>query len=496
MAVFNSLSDRLQDTFDSLRGKGRLTEDDINVAMREIRLALLEADVNFRVVRAFVSRCREQCLDAEVLSSLNPTQNVVRIVLDELTKLLGSEDTELQLPETRKPNVIMLVGLQGSGKTTAASKLAYLLKGQKRKPLLAACDVHRPAAADQLQTLGDEIGVPVYRGDGVDAVRIAKHAVDVVAAEQGSDVVIVDTAGRLQIDEEMMQEAVDIRDAVRPDQILMVVDAMTGQDIVNVVNEFNARMDFDGVIMSKLDGDARGGGALSVREVTGKPIMFVSQGEKPDSLEVFHPDRMARRILGMGDVIGIIEEAEKLSNEQSIADAERMLMEGFTMDDMLSQLQQVRKMGGIRKLAGMIPGVDRALSQRGADVSDDQIVPVEAMIRSMTKEERAKPRIINGQRRKRTAQGSGHTVQEVNQLIKQWEQMDKMMGSLRSMAMGGNSRKMGRAMGNMMRDMGMDPMEAEKLARMGGQAGGLPENRQQRRSRPKKKGKQQKKRRR
>ncbi len=495
MAVFGSLSDRLQDTFDKLRGKGRLTEDDINVAMREIRLALLEADVNFKVVRAFVARCKEQCLDAEVLSSLNPTQNVVRIVLEELTRLLGSTDAELQLPETRKPNVIMLVGLQGSGKTTAAGKLAYLLKGQGRKPLLAACDVHRPAAADQLQTIGDEIGVPVYRGDGVDAVRIASEAVQQVAPQNGYDLVIVDTAGRLQIDEQMMQEAVDIRDAVKPDQILMVVDAMTGQDIVNVVNEFNDRMDFDGVIMSKLDGDARGGGALSVREVTGKPIMFVSQGEKPDSLEVFHPDRMARRILGMGDVIGIIEEAERLSDEKSMEDAERMLMEGFTMDDMLSQLQQVRKMGGLRKLAGMIPGVDRAMSQQGADISDDQLVPVESMIRSMTKEERAKPRIINGQRRKRIAQGSGRSVQEVNNLIKQWEQMDKMMGSLRSMAMGGNQRGMGRAMGNMMRNMGMDPMEAEKLARMGG-AGAAPQNRQAKRnSRPKKKGKQKKRRR-
>ena len=495
MAVFNNLSDRLQDTFYKLRGKGKLTEDDINVAMREIRLALLEADVNFRVVRAFVSRCKEQCLEADVLTSLNPTQNVVRIVLNELTKLLGSEDTELVLPKERKPNVIMLVGLQGSGKTTAAAKLAYLLKGKGRKPLLAACDVHRPAAADQLETLGGEIGVPVYRGDGKDAVQIASDAVQTVARERSCDVVIVDTAGRLQIDEEMMQEAVNIRDAVRPDQILMVVDAMTGQDIVNVVNEFNNRMDFDGVIMSKLDGDARGGGALSVREVTGKPIMFVSQGEKPDSLEVFHPDRMARRILGMGDVIGIIEEAEKLSDEQSLADAERMLMEGFTMDDMLSQLQQVRKMGGIRKLAGMIPGVDRAMSQSGADINDNQLTPIEAMIHSMTKEERAKPRIINGQRRKRIAQGSGHTVQEVNNLIKQWEQMDKMMGSLRSMAMGGNSRKMGRAMGNMMRNMGMDPMEAEKLARMGGSAPAMSGgNKQVRKGRPRKKGKQKRRR--
>ena len=493
MAVFSSLSDRLQDTFDKLRGKGRLTEDDINVAMREIRLALLEADVNYRVVRSFVARCREQCLEAEVLSALNPTQNVVRIVLAELQKLLGSEDVELQLPATRRPNVIMLVGLQGSGKTTAASKLAYLLKGKGRKPLLAACDVHRPAAADQLEALSKEVGVPIWRGDGKDAVRIAREACEVAAKETGADVVIVDTAGRLQIDEVMMQEAVDIRDAVRPDQILMVVDAMTGQDIVNVVTEFNERMDFDGVIMSKLDGDARGGGALSVREVTGKPIMFVSQGEKPDSLEVFHPDRMARRILGMGDVIGIIEQAEKFSDEKAAADAERMLMEGFTMDDMLTQLNQVRKMGGMRKLVGMLPGVDRALSQSGQNVSDEQIVPIEAMIRSMTKEERAKPRIINGQRRRRIAEGSGHTVQEVNVLIKQWEQMDKMMSSLRSMALGGNSRGMGRAMGDMMRNIGMDPAEANKLARMGSAAAAQSQaqNRSQKRNaRPKKKGKQ------
>ena len=278
MAVFSSLSDRLHDTFDKLRGKGRLTEDDINAAMREIRMALLEADVNYRVVRSFVSTCKEKCLDAEVLDSLNPTQNVVRIVLDELTHLLGDTDSKLELDQSRTPNVIMLVGLQGSGKTTAASKLAYLLKGQKHHPLLAACDTHRPAAADQLQTLGSEIGVPVYRGDGKDAVKVASESIR-AAVDRMCDVVIVDTAGRLQVDEEMMQEAVDIKEAVKPDQILMVVDAMTGQDIVNVVSAFAERVDFDGVIMSKLDGDARGGGALSVREVTGKPIKCVSLGE-------------------------------------------------------------------------------------------------------------------------------------------------------------------------------------------------------------------------
>ena len=451
MAVFSSLSDRLQDTFDRLRGKGRLTEDDINSAMREIRMALLEADVNYRVVKGFVSACKEKCMTAEVLESLTPAQNVVRIVLDQLTELLGSTESKLVLPQNRTPNVIMLVGLQGSGKTTSAAKLAYLLKGQGRNPLLAACDVHRPAAADQLATLGDEIGVPVYRGDGRDAVRIARESIQ-NAVDRLCDIVIVDTAGRLQIDEEMMAEAVDIKNAVKPDQILMVVDAMGGQDIVNVVTTFAERVDFDGVIMSKLDGDARGGGALSVREVTGKPIKFVSMGEKPDSLEVFHPDRMAKRILGMGDVIGIIEQAQKIADQESIEAAERMLRSGFTMDDLLAQMQQIRKMGGLGKLLAMIPGAERALAQQGGNVDEEQMVRIEAMIRSMTKEERLKPKIINGQRRKRIAAGSGHTVQEVNQLIKQWSDMNKMMGKMRGIADGGSKKGM-RQMQSMMRNM-------------------------------------------
>ena len=459
MAVFSSLSDRLQDTFDRLRGKGRLTEDDINSAMREIRMALLEADVNYRVVKGFVSACKEKCMTAEVLESLTPAQNVVRIVLDQLTELLGSTESKLVLPQNRTPNVIMLVGLQGSGKTTAAAKLAYLLKKQGRSPLLAACDVHRPAAADQLETLGKEIGVPVYRGDGVDAVRIATESIQ-NAVDRLCDVVIVDTAGRLQIDEEMMAEAVDIKNAVKPDQILMVVDAMTGQDIVNVVRTFAERVDFDGVIMSKLDGDTRGGGALSVREVTGKPIKFVSQGEKHDWLEVFHPDRMAKRILGMGDVVGIIEQAQKVADEQDIANAERMLREGFTMDDMLDQMNQIRKMGGLSKLVGMIPGGDRALAQMGGNLDESQITRIEAMIHSMTPEERAQPKKINGQRRKRIAAGSGRSVQEVNQLLKQWSEMNKMMGKMKAMAndmggKGGGSRKARRQMQSMMRNMGM-----------------------------------------
>jgi signal recognition particle subunit SRP54 len=347
----------------------------------------------------------------------------------------------------------MLVGLQGSGKTTAAAKLAYLLKSKGHSPLLAACDTHRPAAADQLATLGSEIGVPVYRGNGKDAVVVAKGSV-VDAVDRLCDIVIVDTAGRLQIDEDMMKEAVDIKKAVKPDQILMVVDAMTGQDIVNVVSTFAERVDFDGVIMSKLDGDARGGGALSVRAVTGKPIKFVSMGEKPDSLEVFHPDRMAKRILGMGDVVGIIEQAQKVATQQDMADAERMLKTGFTMDDMLAQMQQIRKMGGLKKLMGMIPGAERLAAQTNTEVDETQIAKVEAMIRSMTPDERARPKKINGQRRRRIADGSGRTVQEVNVLLKQWSEANKMMGKMRQMAgTAANSKQARRQMRSMMRNI-------------------------------------------
>lgn len=457
--MFNNLSDRLQSTFDTLRGKGRLTQEDINLAMREIRIALLEADVNYRVVKDFVAKCKEKCLTAQILSALNPTQNVIAVVLEELTDLLGATESKLVLAQNRTPNVIMLVGLQGSGKTTAAVKLAYLLQKQGHKPLLSACDTYRPAAADQLETLATEIDIPVFRGDGAHPVAIATQSIQ-EAVDHMRDIVIVDTAGRLQINETMMQEAVDIKNAVRPDQLLMVVDAMTGQDIVNVVSEFAERTDFDGVIMSKLDGDARGGGALSVRQVTGKPIKFISLGEKPDSLEVFHPDRMAKRILGMGDVYGIIEQAQQLADKQSMDAAERMMREGFTMDDMLLQMQQIRKMGGLSKLASMIPGVERAIAQAGNKnpLNDDAITRIEAMIYSMTKEERLRPKIINGQRRKRIAAGSGRSVQEVNGLLRQWGEMNKMMGRMRSMTNNKQGKKASmRQMQDMMKRMGMDP---------------------------------------
>ncbi|MDY4042117.1 MAG: signal recognition particle protein [Collinsella sp.] len=471
--MFNSLSDRLTDTFDRLRGKGKLTEADITSAMRDIRMALLEADVNFKVVKDFVAATKERCMTAEVLESLTPAQNVVKIVLDELTELLGATESKLVL-SNRIPNVIMLVGLQGSGKTTAAAKLAYLLKKQGRSPLLAAADVYRPAAADQLATLGGEIGVPVFRGDGAHPVQIAEGAVR-EAVDTLRDVVIVDTAGRLQIDEQMMQEAVDIKRAVKPDQVLMVVDAMTGQDIVNVVSTFAERTDFDGVIISKLDGDARGGGALSVRAVTGKPIKFASVGEKPDALEVFSPERMAKRILGMGDVIGIIEKAQEMADAEQLEAAERMLRDGFTMNDMLDQMRAVRKMGGMSKILGMLPGGQKALNQMGGALDEGIFDKNEAMILSMTKEERARPSIINGQRRARIARGSGVSPSDVNALMKQWGEMNKMMGRMRSMTnqmAGGKKGKKGKR-GKKMRMPGLPNMGGMDMNQlMGGLGGG------------------------
>ena len=425
--MFDNLSDKLQSIFSGLRGKGRLTEEDIDTAMREIRMALLEADVNFKVVKEFTKRTKERCLTAEVLDSLTPAQNVVKIVLDELTALMGEESKPLQL-SSRIPNVIMLVGLQGSGKTTAAAKLAYLLKQQNHSPLLCACDVYRPAAADQLQTLGEEIGVRVYRGEGKDPVKIAKEGVR-DAIDSLRDVVIVDTAGRLHVDEEMMAEAEAIKAAVEPDQIYMVVDAMTGQDAVNVAKAFADRVEFDGVIMSKMDGDARGGGALSIKQVTGKPITFISQGEKPDSLERFHPDRMAKRILGMGDVVSIIESASKLRAEEiEQAEAERMARGNLTLNDFLLMKQQIGKMGGVQKLISALPGGDKAM--REGQVNEHALDEMAVIIGSMTKREREHPEILNGSRKARIAAGAGVKVFQVNQLLKQFMETKKMVRSM------------------------------------------------------------------
>ena len=429
--MFESLSDKLQKAFTGFKSKGHLTEDDINDGIREIRMALLEADVNYKVVKNFTRRVKERCLTAEVMDSLTPGQNVIKIVLDELTELLGGTTAELTFG-SRIPGVVMLVGLQGSGKTTAAAKLAYRLGKQGHNPLLVACDVYRPAAADQLQTLGDEMGVRVYRGDGKDPVKIATEGVR-DAIDNLRDVVIIDTAGRLHVDEEMMDEAVAIRDAVEPDQILMVVDAMTGQDVVNVAAAFAEQVDFDGVIMSKMDGDARGGGALSILEVTGKPIEFISAGERPDSLEIFHPDRMAKRILGMGDVVSVIERAIEIQDrEMEEAEAERLARADFDFNDFLQVISQTRKMGGIGKLVSSLPGGDKALN--AGQVDEHELDRTEAIINSMTKEERRKPSLLNGSRRKRIADGCGMSIQQVNQLIKRYnetrKQVKKMMSSM------------------------------------------------------------------
>lgn len=429
--MFESLSDKLQKAFSGFKSKGHLTEDDINDGVREIRMALLEADVNYKVVKNFTRRVKERCLTAEVMDSLTPGQNVIKIVLDELTDLLGGTTAELTFG-SRIPGVVMLVGLQGSGKTTAAAKLAYRLKKQGHNPLLVACDVYRPAAADQLQTLGDEMDVRVYRGDGKDPVKIASEGVR-DAIDNLRDVVIIDTAGRLHVDEEMMDEAVAIRDAVEPDQILMVVDAMTGQDVVNVAVAFAEQVDFDGVIMSKMDADARGGGALSILEVTGKPIEFISAGERPDSLEIFHPDRMAKRILGMGDVVSVIERAIEIQDrEMEEAEAERLARADFDFNDFLQVISQTRKMGGLGKLVSALPGGDKALN--AGQIDEHELDRTEAIINSMTKEERRKPTLLNGSRRKRIADGCGMSIQQVNQLIKRYsetrKQVKKMMGAM------------------------------------------------------------------
>jgi len=435
--MFQNLSDRLQKIFSGLTGKGRLTEADVDAAMREIRMALLEADVNYKVVKEFVARVRERAVGSDVMTSLTPGQQVIKIVLDEMTHLLGDTGSRLVL-SGRIPNVIMLVGLQGSGKTTATAKLALHLRKQGKHPLMVACDVYRPAAIDQLEALGKELGIPVYRGEGSDPVAIAKAGVK-AAIDTLRDVVIIDTAGRLHVDDEMMAEAAAIRDTVRPDQILMVVDAMTGQDAVNVAAAFAEKVDFDGVIMSKLDGDARGGAALSIRQVTGKPIKFASAGEKADALEAFHPDRMAKRILGMGDVVTLIEKAQEAADgEVDAATAERLGKGDFTLEDFLGQIKQVRKMGGLGGIVKSLPGASK-IKDLDAQLDERDLDRIEAIIFSMTTAERVNPKVVNGHRRERIAKGSGTAVSDVNRLLKQFAESRKLIKQFQ--ATSGKGRK-------------------------------------------------------
>jgi signal recognition particle subunit SRP54 len=425
--VFDTLSDRLQAALGDLRKRGRLDEEAISRAMREVRLALLEADVNFEVVKDFVGRVRERALGADVLKSLTPGQQVVKIVHEELTSLMGAGDSRLAFA-SRPPTVILLAGLQGSGKTTAAAKLALLLRKEGRKPGLVAADLQRPAAIDQLQQLGRQIGVPVFTGSE-DPVAVSLAGVEGAKAES-LDVVILDTAGRLHVDEELMDELAAVRDATKPTNVLLVLDAMTGQDAVRVAEAFAERVAFDGVVLTKLDGDARGGAALSVKAVTGKPIKLASVGEQLDQLEYFHPDRMASRILGMGDVLSLIEKAEAAVEDDDRDEMERRMMQGeFTFDDFLRSYKMLRRMGPLQGVLKMIPGLGKQLEGLG-DVDERQLARVEAIVLSMTPKERRLPHVIDGSRRKRIAAGSGTTVEQVNQLLEGRKQMAKMMKQL------------------------------------------------------------------
>jgi signal recognition particle subunit SRP54 len=427
--VFDALSDRLQSALADVRGRGKLTEDDISKAMRQVRLALLEADVNFQVVKRFTAGVRERALDTEVMESLNPAQQVVKVVNEELTELMGGAGRDLAFAQ-RPPTVILMAGLQGSGKTTACAKLARHLRQERGLDVaLAACDVYRPAAVDQLVKVGGQVGATVYeQGTGRDPVDIAEWALGRARAE-GRDVLIVDTSGRLHVDETLMEELARIKKRTKPHDVLLVVDAMTGQDAVNVAERFAETAQFDGVVLTKLDGDARGGAALSVKAVTGKPIIYASTGEKLDAFERFHPDRMAQRILGMGDVMTLVERAERQMDEDKARELERKIRkQQFTLDDFLDQMQQVRKLGPLGSLLKMIPGMGQQLS--GVTIDDRELDRLGAIITSMTPEERANPGILNGSRRRRIARGSGTSIQAVNQLVKQFGQMQKMMRSL------------------------------------------------------------------
>ena len=432
--MFENLSERLERSFKILKGEGKITEVNVAETLKDVRKALLDADVNYKVAKNFTDTVKEKALGQNVLTAVRPSQMMVKIVHDELATLMGGDAVELDLKA--RPSVILMSGLQGSGKTTMSGKLALMLKSKKhRRPLLAACDVYRPAAIDQLTVLGEQIEVPVYKEEGnKNPIEIALNAIREAKAKN-YDVVIVDTAGRLAVDEQMMQEIAAIKDAVDPDQILFVVDAMTGQDAVNTAKEFNDRLDFDGVVLTKLDGDTRGGAALSIRTVVNKPIMFVGTGEKLEALDVFHPSRMADRILGMGDIVSLVEKAqEQFDEEEARKLSKKLARNQFDFNDFLTQIAQIKKMGNIKDLMGMIPGVGKQI--KDLDIDDNAFKSVEAIIYSMTPYERSHPEAINGSRRQRIAKGSGTNIQEVNRLLKQFEQTRKMMKNVENMPMG------------------------------------------------------------
>lgn len=444
--AFSNLSDKLGSVFKKLRGKGRLTENDVKEAMREVRLALLEADVNYKVAKQFTNDVTEKCIGANVMESLTAPQMVIKIVKEELTALMGSEQARLKTA-SKIPTVIMMCGLQGSGKTTHSAKLAKLLKSKGHRPLLVACDIYRPAAIEQLRVVGSQVDTPVFEMGTEKPEKIAAEAVK-HARDYGNDYVILDTAGRLHIDEELMQELKRITERVEVNNILLVIDSMVGQDAVNIAKAFNDILEIDGVVLTKLDGDTRGGAALSVKAVTGKPIMFAGVGEKLDQLEEFHPERMASRILGMGDVLSLIEKAETQLDQKKAEEAAQKLAENrFDMNDLLEQFQQIKKMGSLKSVLSMLPGMEKQL--RDVDIDDRQMLRVEAIIKSMTAKERLKPEILNASRRRRIAAGCGQTVEEVNRLIKQYEQMKKMFkqmngkGSKRKMFKGMNPNQFG-----------------------------------------------------
>lgn len=441
MAVFGSLADKLQETFKKLTGKGKLTEADIRVAMREVRLALLEADVSYKVVKEFVAKVTERSIGAEILESLSPGQQVIKIVNEELIALMGSENAKIKM-NSKPPTIVMMVGLQGTGKTTSVAKIANIFKQKGKRPLLVAGDIYRPAAIKQLQVLGEQLDIPVFSlGDQVSPVEIAKQAKE-HSVKYGNDLLLIDTAGRLHIDEGLMQELKDIKAAVNPDEVLLVVDAMAGQDAIKVAESFNNDLEIDGLVLTKMDGDTRGGAALSAKAVTGKPVKFVGMGEKLDAMEPFHPERMASRILGMGDVLTLIEKAEQVIDEEKAKEMEeRMKANGFTFDDFLDAMSQMKKLGSMKDILGMLPG---GLGQqlKDVDVDEREMARTEAIVKSMTAAERQNPKIINSSRKQRIAKGSGVQVQNVNKLLKQFGDMQKMMKKMQGMpGMGGKGER-------------------------------------------------------